>query len=67
MKKHYIHGKHGRGYLLQKILDETGDWLARAIPIQGLSIGTPVEARGDTIKEAEKRLLTKLQQLESTR
>jgi hypothetical protein len=67
MNKHYIHGKEGRGYLLQKILDETGDWLARAIPIQGRSIGTPVEAHGDTIEEAERRLLTKLQRLKSAR
>jgi len=67
MKRHSFQRKSGRGYVLQKILDESGDWLARAVPIQEFPIGAPLEARGDTIEEAESRLISKLRKLGSTR
>jgi|GEM_PF-7018785 len=59
--------KNGRGYLLQKILDKSGDWLARAVPVEEFPAGTPLEARGDTIEEAESRLRSKLRKLGRTR
>ena len=67
MRKHSLQRKSGRGYLLQKILDENGDWLARAIPVQEFPVGSPLEARGDTVEEAESRLRSKLRKLGRTR
>jgi len=66
MRRQSLQRRSGRGYLLQKILDESGDWLARAVPIQEFPVGRLLEARGDTVEEAESRLISKLKRLGST-
>ncbi len=65
MKKDYFHqGKRGRGYLIRFLEPEC---LAQALPLEGFWIGPEVQAFGDTIDEAEARLLAKVEQLEARR
>ncbi len=61
MKDSYWRGKKGL-YWIQ--LFET-DRLARACPLDGVWVGPTFEARGETIEEAERVLIAKLQRQEA--